>query len=220
MNVENADTPLVLRAQAGDQVAFGVLVGKYRVRVMKLSMRYTRNRADAEDAVQETFIKAYGGLRNFRGEACFYSWLHRIAINSARTVRDRRPSRWLCICDIIQMSAPPEKLRDWDTPEELALTEELGWALSVALHSLPDEQRTAIELREFEGCSYSSIAVSMSCPMGTVRSRIFRARDAINSYLRNAFEDRSLRLPVSLAHQARESFDDSTEPRYARSRYA
>jgi RNA polymerase sigma-70 factor, ECF subfamily len=219
MDVENTDTYLVLRAQAGDHVAFGILVGKYQLRVMQLSMRYTRNRADAEDAVQETFIKAYGGLRNFRGEASFYSWLHRIAINSAKTVRDRWSSRCIGTHDI-QMGAPPEKLRDLDTPQELALTEELGSALSVALDSLPDEQRTAIELRELEGWSYSRIAASMSCPVGTVRSRIFRARDAINSYLRSAFDDRSLRLPVSLTRQHGQSFDDSTEPRHARSRYA
>lgn len=215
MNAENTDSPLVLRAQAGDHLAFGILVGKYRLRVMQLALRYTRNRADAEDAVQETFIKAYGGLHNFRGEACFYSWLYRIAINSAKTVCGLRPSPFICSYDIEIGEEPPERLLDLDTPQELVLTEELSGALSMALGSLPDEQRTALELRELEGWSYSRIAASMSCPMGTVRSRIFRARDAINRYLQSAFDDRSLRLPVSLGPQPSQSFDDSNEPPYA-----
>jgi RNA polymerase sigma-70 factor (ECF subfamily) len=191
--VDCPDIRLVLRAQAGEQSAFNALVRKYRRRLMKLSMSYTRNRADAEDAVQNTFLKAYGGLPHFRGDACFYSWLHRIAINSAKTVlslraRDasvfRSDSR-----NHDHDNEPWEVIKDLDTPEDLALTEEIRDAVNSAMEKLGEEQRTAIILRELQGLSYSQVASEMSCPVGTVRSRVFRAREAIDYQLRKVFDD-------------------------------
>ena len=182
-----------MRAQSGEQSAFNALVRKYRERVMKLSMRYTRNRADAEDAVQNTFLKAYGGLEHFRGDASFYSWLHRIAINCAKTVlllrtRDASVFRSDTRNDDND-DAPWEVIKDLDTPEDLALTEEIRDAVNLALERLCEEQRTAILLRELEGLSYSQVATAMCCPVGTVRSRVFRAREAVDTQLRQVFDD-------------------------------
>lgn len=192
--VEPCDRTLVLRAQSGERSAFNALVCKYRHRVLKLSMRYTRNRADAEDAVQETFLKAYWGLQHFRGEAAFYSWLYRIAVNSAKTVLSLRArnAKGLsydtrnCDGDSDERSEPSTAL-ELDTPEELVLTEEICNAVNAAIEALCEEQRTAIVLREFQGLSYSQVASSMSCPIGTVRSRVFRAREAIDQQLRQVF---------------------------------
>jgi len=186
------DRRLVLRAQAGEQNAFDALVRKYRERIMKLSMRYTRNRADAEDAVQNTFLKAYAGLRNFRGDACFYSWLHRIAINSAKTVlslRTRDASVFRIDTWNDEANETREVLKELDTPEELALTEEIRNAVNSAVEGLCEEQRIAIILRELRGLSYSQMAAAMSCPVGTVRSRVYRAREAIDHQLRRVFDD-------------------------------
>jgi RNA polymerase sigma-70 factor, ECF subfamily len=191
MNVDTADRGLVMRAQSGDRGAFGVLVDKYRFRVLKLSLRHTRSRTDAEDAVQETFMKAYGALKDFRGEAAFYSWLYRIAINTAKTLsalRIRQSS--VSLSDLDSERIDDASFSDVDTPEDLLSTEELYRAVNAAIERLPSEQRIALELHEFEECSYSQVATCMSCPVGTVRSRIFRARDAINGYLRTIFEDR------------------------------
>jgi RNA polymerase sigma-70 factor (ECF subfamily) len=193
MNVESSDRILVLRAQSGERGAFNTLVRRYRHRVMNLSMRYTRNRADAEDAVQNTFIKAYWGLHHFRGDAAFYSWLYRIAVNSAKTVlslRARDASVFFSSTagdrEFIQTSIAQTEL---DTPEELALTEEICDLVNAAIESLSEEQRTAIVLREFEGLSYSQVASAMACPVGTVRSRVFRARETIDNQLRDIFDD-------------------------------
>jgi RNA polymerase sigma-70 factor (ECF subfamily) len=187
------DRRLVLRAQAGEPNAFDTLVRRYRPRVMKLSMRYTRNRADAEDAVQNTFMKAYGGLRHFRGDASFYSWLHRIAINSAKTVLSLRTRD----ASIFRSGTRNddndheswEVIKDLDTPEDLVLTEEIRDAVDSAMEELNEEQRTAIILRELQGLSYSQVASAMSCPVGTVRSRVFRARETIDHQLRQVFDD-------------------------------
>lgn len=193
MNAEAIDRHLVLRVQAGERGAFDALVRRYRQRVMKLSMRYVRNRADAEDAVQETFIKAYWGLRHFRGDAAFYSWLHRIAINSAKTVLSSRArhAEWMTgggeHFDDGDERAPVAC--DLDTPEELALTEEISGAVNCAIDALCDEQRTAIMLRELQGLSYAQVANAMHCPVGTVRSRVYRAREAIDKELRRVFDD-------------------------------
>jgi RNA polymerase sigma-70 factor (ECF subfamily) len=193
MNVECCDRSLVRRAQTGERSAFNVLVSKYRRRIMNLSMRYTRNRADAEDAVQETFIKAYWGLQHFRGDAAFSSWLHRIAVNSAKTVlllRARDASVFSSdIRNNDEMNETSVTLKELDTPEELALTDEICDAVNAAIESLGEEQRNAIVLREFEGLSYSQVASTMSCPVGTVRSRVFRAREAIDNQLRHVFDD-------------------------------
>ncbi len=181
MNVDTSDRHLLLRTQAGDRGAFGILVSKYRHRVMKLSMRYTGNRADAEDAGQETFMKAYGAVNDFRGDAAFYSWLYRIAINSANTVLAlRAPFR-------DQADETPLPLNALDTPEDLAYTEELCGAVNAAIEALPE--RTAIGLYELRGLSYAQVAAATSCPVGTVRSRVFRAREAIENRLQRIFDD-------------------------------
>jgi RNA polymerase sigma-70 factor (ECF subfamily) len=159
---------------------------------MKLSMRYTRNRADAEDAVQNAFLKAYWGLQQFRGDAAFYSWLHRIAVNSAKTVlslraRDARVFRSATRYDDYAHETPVAPT-DLDTPEELAVTDQIRDSVNAAIAALSEEQRTAIVLREFQGLSYSQVASAMSCPVGTVRSRVFRAREAIHRQLRQVFD--------------------------------
>jgi RNA polymerase sigma-70 factor (ECF subfamily) len=193
MSVDCCDRALVLRAQSGERPAFNALVRKYRHRVMKLSMRYIRNRADAEDAVQETFMKAYWGLQHFRGDSAFYSWLHRIAVNSAKTalsLRARHSSVFASATkNAEELNDTSAVLKEMDTPEELALTEEICGAVNAAIDALADEQRTAIVLREFEGLTYSQVASAMSCPVGTVRSRVFRAREAIDHQLRHVFDD-------------------------------
>ena len=192
MSVDCCDRALVLRAQSGEHGAFNALVRRYRHRVMKLSMRYTRNRADAEDAVQNTFLKAYWGLQQFRGDAAFYSWLHRIAVNCAKTVlslraRDARAFRSATRNDD-DVNETSVALTELDTPEELALTDQICDAVNAAIEALCEEQRTAIVLRELQGLSYSQVASAMSCPVGTVRSRVFRAREAIDSQLRPVFD--------------------------------
>jgi RNA polymerase sigma-70 factor (ECF subfamily) len=192
MDVMPCDQVLVQRAQSGEISAFDELVCKYRHRIMKLAMRYTRNRADAEDVVQNTFIKAYWGLRRFRGDAAFYSWLHRIAVNSAKTILSIRARD----ASIFQSDSWTDDevngttMIQWetDTPEELALTDEICGAVNGAIDALCEEQRTAIVLRELQGLSYSEVASEMSCPVGTIRSRVFRAREAIDSQLRQVFE--------------------------------
>jgi RNA polymerase sigma-70 factor (ECF subfamily) len=159
---------------------------------MKLSMRYIRNRADAEDAVQETFMKAYRGLRRFRGDSAFYSWLHRIAVNSAKTavlLRARHSSVFSTTGNADELSDTGAVLKEMDTPERLALTDEICGAVNAAIDALSDEQRTAIVLREFDGFTYSQVATAMSCPVGTVRSRVFRAREAIDKRLHHALDD-------------------------------
>lgn len=186
----SCDRALVLRAQSGDRGAFNGLVRKYRHRVMQLSMRYTRNRDDAEDAVQNTFIRAFWALRQFRGDSAFYSWLHRIAVNSAKTVMSLRARD----ASVFKPNAADdreanESAAELDTPEDLALTEEICGAVNGAIEALCEDQRTAIVLREFQGLSYSEIASAMSCPVGTVRSRVFRAREAIDGKLRRVFDD-------------------------------
>lgn len=188
--MSSCDRALVLRAQSGDRGAFNGLVRKYRHRVMQLSMRYTRNRDDAEDAVQNTFIRAFCALRQFRGDSAFYSWLHRIAVNSAKTVMSLRARD----ASVFKANAAGEREAnesdaELDTPEALALTEEICGAVNGAIEALCEEQRTAIVLREFQGLSYSEIASAMSCPVGTVRSRVFRAREAIDGKLRRVFDD-------------------------------
>jgi RNA polymerase sigma-70 factor (ECF subfamily) len=173
MDVDCFDHSLVQRAQVGECGAFNVLVRKYRHRIMKITLRYTRNNADAEDAVQETFIKAFRALHRFRGEAAFSSWLYRIAVNSAKTalaLRARHSNVFVSNCD--EKDDPALALSELATPEALALTEEICAAMNAAIDALSDEQRTVVVLREFHGLSYSQVAHEMSCPIGTVRSRV------------------------------------------------
>jgi len=183
-----SDQSLVRCAKSGERRDFDRLVLKYRARIVELSMRYTRNRADAEDATQETFIKAYRGLRHFRCDSAFYTWLYRIASNCARNLLKTR--RHDSIKNAIDFSdyrhavRHPTRLWDLATPEELALTADVRGMANAALEGLSEEHRTAITLRELDGLSYQQIAAAMSIPVGTVRSRVFRARDIIDHKLR------------------------------------
>ena len=186
-----SDHNLVARAQQGDRDAFGVLVHKYRQRVLNLATRYLRNHEDAEDAAQEIFLKAYCGLRTFRGESAFYSWLHRIAINSARTAIAQRARHSSVVSTDAAGAANDSGAllgTDLDLPEALALTAEICSTVAAAMECLCGELRSTIVMREIEGLSYKQIAIAMSCPVGTVRSRVFRAREAIDQQLRDLCE--------------------------------
>ena len=192
MTVEESDLVLVKRVQRGDKTAFDLLVRKYQHKVVKLVLRYVRNPADAEDIAQEAFIKAYRALPQFRGDSAFYTWMYRIAINTAKNSlasRDRSPIAYdLDLTDPEESHSVQTKLQDPDTPEGMALTEEIRLIVNSAIEALPEELKTAIVLRELDGLSYEEIAAAMECPVGTVRSRIFRAREAIDKRLREVFE--------------------------------
>ena len=192
MTVEESDLVLVKRVQRGDKSAFDLLVRKYQHKVVKLVLRYVRNPAEAEDIAQEAFIKAYRALPQFRGDSAFYTWMYRIAINTAKNSlasRDRSPIRYdLDLNDPEESHSVQTKLQDPDTPEGMALTEEIRLIVNSAIDALPEELKTAIVLRELDGLSYEEIAAAMECPVGTVRSRIFRAREAIDKRLREVFE--------------------------------
>ena len=193
MSADVSDLSLVRRVQRGDKGAFDVLVLKYQHKVVKLVMRYVRNPAEAEDIAQEAFIKAYRALPQFRGDSAFYTWLYRIAINTAKNAvvsRDRSP-----IDFDLDLQNPDEsydmqgRLADTETPEALTLTEEIRTTVNAAIDALPDDLRQAIMLREIEGLSYEEIADAMECPVGTVRSRIFRAREAIDRSLQPLLDE-------------------------------
>ena len=192
MGPDGSDLGLVRRVQRGERGAYDLLVLKYQHKVVKLVMRYLRDPADAEDVAQEAFIKAYRALPQFRGDSAFYTWLYRIAINTAKNAlaaRDRNPVSYeLDTHSNDEGSDMVSRLRDTETPEGLALTEEIRDTVNHAIESLPEDLRTAIVLRELEGLSYEEIAASMDCPVGTVRSRIFRAREAIDKRLRDVFD--------------------------------
>ena len=182
MSNESTDKELVKRVQKGDKGAFDLLVLKYEHKIVNLVMRYVRDPELALDISQEAFIKAYRALPRFRGDSAFYTWLYRIAVNTAKNylaAQRRRPA------DVELDLQDPEqyglhaKLKETDTPEGVALGMELQETLERAIQALPDDLRTAIILRELDGMSYEEIAQTMDCPVGTVRSRIFRARDAI-----------------------------------------
>jgi RNA polymerase sigma-70 factor (ECF subfamily) len=192
VTVEESDLVLVKRVQRGDKSAFDLLVRKYQHKVVKLVLRYVRNPAEAEDIAQEAFIKAYRALPQFRGDSAFYTWMYRIAINTAKNSlasRDRSPIAYdLDLNDPEESHSVQTKLQDPDTPEGMALTEEIRGIVNSAIEGLPEELKTAIVLRELDGLSYEEIAAAMECPVGTVRSRIFRAREAIDKRLREVFE--------------------------------
>ncbi len=189
---DESDLSLVRRVQRGDKGAFDLLVLKYQHKVIKLVMRYVRSPAEAEDIAQEAFIKAYRALPQFRGDSAFYTWLYRISINTAKNAlasRERSPIAYdLDLQDSESSWDAQSKLRDPDTPEGLVLTEEIRQIVNSAIDQLPEDLRMAIVLRELEGLSYEEIAAAMECPVGTVRSRIFRAREAIDRRLREVFE--------------------------------
>ncbi|QFY45043.1 RNA polymerase sigma factor RpoE [Candidatus Methylospira mobilis] len=177
---------MVQRVQAGDKKAFDLLVLKYQNRVIHLVNRYLRDQSEAQDVAQDAFIKAYRAIGSFRGESAFYTWIYRIAINTAKNhivSRSRRPSEEDIDPDVAEQFEGVDSLRDIDTPDAILLSEEMAVIIQNALDDLPSELRTAISLREFDGLSYEEIAEAMSCPVGTVRSRIFRAREFIEKRL-------------------------------------
>jgi len=184
---EDTDQQLVERVQAGDKSAFNLLVLKYQHRVLKLVGRFVNDPTEAEDVAQEAFLKAYRALGTFRGDSAFYTWLYRIAINTAKNAlvsSRRRPVDFdLDLQDPDQYDRHA-KLKEADTPEGVLLTDEIREVVERALEQLPEDLRTAIVLRELEGLSYEEIAEAMDCPVGTVRSRIFRAREAIDKKLK------------------------------------
>jgi RNA polymerase sigma-70 factor (ECF subfamily) len=191
MGADTSDLSLVRRVQRGERSAYDLLVLKYQHKVVKLVMRYVHDPADAQDVAQEAFIKAYRALPRFRGDSAFYTWLYRIAINTAKNAlaaRDRSPVSYELDTHGEESEGMISRLRDPDTPEGLALTEEIRSTVNGAIEALPDDLRTAIVLRELEGMSYEEIAAAMDCPVGTVRSRIFRAREAIDRRLRIVFD--------------------------------
>lgn len=182
------DHELVLRAQRGDKRAFGMLVDKYQRKLARLLSRMVRDQAEIEDIVQETFIKAYRALPNFRGDSAFYTWLYRIGINTAKNYlvsMGRRPTVSTGVeIEDAENFEDGDELRTTETPESAMMTKQIAQTVNDTVESLPEELRTAITLREIEGLSYEEIATIMNCPIGTVRSRIFRARDTISLKLK------------------------------------
>lgn len=185
------DQQLVVRVQKGDKAAFDLLVRKYQHRIAKLVSRYVHDRAEVEDVTQEAFIKAYRAIKGFRGESAFYTWLYRIAINTAKNYLvslGRRPPTTDVDSEEAEASEAGVGLRDVTTPERHLLADEIARTVERVLAAMPEDLRTAITLREMEGLSYEEIAEVMDCPVGTVRSRIFRAREAIDKELRPLLE--------------------------------
>ena len=188
MGEREVDQQLVVRAQHGDQQAFGLLVSKYQRKLARLLSRLIRDPAEVEDVAQETFIKAYRALGNFRGDSAFYTWLYRIGINTAKNYLvsqgRRAPTRTDFDTEEAETFEDGDLLRDINTPERMLLSKQIGETVNSAMEDLPEDLRTAIMLREIEGMSYEDIAKMMDCPIGTVRSRIFRAREAVAEKLR------------------------------------
>ncbi|MGH8523482.1 MAG: RNA polymerase sigma factor RpoE [Gammaproteobacteria bacterium] len=191
MGETGADAQLVKRVQKGDKKAFDLLVLKYQQRIIKLVSRYVRDPTDALDVAQDAFLKAYRALPNFRGDSAFYTWLYRIAINTAKNylvTQSRRPMESENFRVEGEQVDLESMLKDLATPESLLITDEIKETIAEAIEQLPDDLRTAINLREVEGLSYEEIADVMTCPIGTVRSRIFRAREAIDHRLKALLE--------------------------------
>jgi RNA polymerase sigma-70 factor (ECF subfamily) len=182
------DQLLVDRVREGDKQAFDLLVAKYQRRLMRLLSRIVHDPAEAEDVVQETFIKAYRALRHFRGDSAFYTWLYRIGINTAKnflaTQGRRTPTSTDADSEQAEAFNDGEHLRDINTPESMLASKQIAQTVNAAMDALPMDLRTAIALREIEGLSYEEISDIMACPIGTVRSRIFRAREVIADKLR------------------------------------
>jgi RNA polymerase sigma-70 factor (ECF subfamily) len=188
------DRQLVERAQRGDKRAFELLVEKYQRKLARLLSRFIRDPAEVEDVTQEAFIKAYRALPAFRGDSAFYTWLYRIGINTAKNylmaLGRRAPTSTEVEADEAEGFEEGEQLRDINTPESVLLSNEIAETVNSTIEALPEELRTAIQLREIEGMSYEDIAQVMNCPIGTVRSRIFRAREAIAAQLRPLLDTR------------------------------
>ena len=187
MGENEIDQALVQRVQAGEKRAFDLLVGKYQHKVTSLISRYIKDWSECQDVAQETFIRAYRALANFRGDSQFYTWLYKIAVNTAKnhlvSMGRRPPTDDVDAIDAVQYDGGG-RLRDTDTPEHELMRQEIERTVAATVEALPEELRMAITLREVEGLSYEEIAEAMDCPIGTVRSRIFRARDAIDQKLR------------------------------------
>jgi len=188
MSDREVDQQLVERAQQGDKKAFELLVGKYQRKLARLLSRFIRDAAEVEDVTQEAFIKAYRALPTFRGDSAFYTWLYRIGINTAKNylvaMGRRAPTTTEIDSEEAEGFEGGDQLRDLNTPENEMATRQIADTVNQTLSELPEELRTAITLREIEGMSYEDIANIMNCPIGTVRSRIFRAREAIAVKLR------------------------------------
>ena len=191
MSEAQVDQLLVERVQKGDKRAFDLLINKYQHRIISLVSRYVSDHAEAQDVAQEAFIKAYRAMAKFRGDSAFYTWLYRIAINTAKNYlvaqKRRPPASDIDAVDAEQYDME-SRLKDKGTPENELMRDEIKRTVYDTIADLPDDLRTAIMLREMEGMSYEDIAVTMDCPIGTVRSRIFRARDAIDQKLRPLVE--------------------------------
>jgi RNA polymerase sigma-70 factor (ECF subfamily) len=191
MTSREADQALVERVQRGDKKAFDLLVLKYQQKVINLVSRFVRDPSEALDVTQDAFIKAYRALPKFRGDSAFYTWLYRIASNTAKNhlaTQGRRPPNDDVEADTAEQLDAGTRLKEYATPEHLLLEEEIANTIREAVNDLPEELRTAITLRELEGLSYEEIAQAMDCPIGTVRSRIFRAREAIDTRLKPLLE--------------------------------
>lgn len=194
MSAKKADAILVRKVQQGDNAAFDVLVRKYQHKILKLVMRYIRDPSEAEDVTQEAFLKAYRALPKFRGDSAFYTWIYRIAINTAKNflvAAKRRPLDYNLDLQDSEQYDMQARLKNIDSPERMMLTEEIRSTVNRAIDKLPEDLRTAIILREMEGMSYEEIAQAMECPVGTVRSRIFRAREAIDKRLRPLLDNKT-----------------------------
>jgi RNA polymerase sigma-70 factor (ECF subfamily) len=186
----DTDEQLVIKVQKGDRHSFDLLVLKYQHKVMSLVRRFVKDQSEAEDVAQEAFIKAYRAINSFRGDSAFYTWLYRIAVNTAKNALDarkRRPGSDLDIDDAEDF-AFSDSLRIDENPESLLASEDMHRIIEETLASLPEDLRRALMLREFDGLSYEDIASMMDCPIGTVRSRIFRAREAIDIAIRPLLE--------------------------------
>ena len=188
MGDREADQILVERVQQGDKQAFGLLVSKYQRKLVRLISRLIRDPAEVEDVAQEAFIKAYRALPGFRGESAFYTWLYRIGINAAKNYLAARGRRAPTVTEYDSEEAETfddgELLRDQNTPERILMSKQIGATVNAAMEALPEDLRNAIVLREIDGLSYEEIAQIMDCPIGTVRSRIYRAREAISEKLK------------------------------------
>ncbi|WP_435274646.1 RNA polymerase sigma factor RpoE [Psychrobium sp. nBUS_13] len=186
MSETKTDQQLVELVQQGNKAAFDLLVRKYQHKVLNLVSRFVKNQGDVPDVAQEAFIKAYRALPNFRGDSAFYTWLYRIAVNTAKNylvAQKRRPSSSDIDIEDGEYFDGGDELREGASPERLLLTEELQGVVVATLEKLPEDLRTAITLRELDGLSYEDIANVMECPVGTVRSRIFRAREALDKQI-------------------------------------
>lgn len=183
---QTVDQELVKRVQKGDKRAFDLLVLKYQNKLFSIISRYIKDNAEIQDVAQEAFIKAYRAIGNFRGDSAFYTWIYRIAINTAKNhlvSRGRRPPASDVDAADAEFYEGNDLLKDVGSPEQLAMRDELNQAVNKSIKQLPEDLRTAITLREMEGLSYEDIADVMGCPVGTVRSRIFRAREAIDKVI-------------------------------------